>query len=153
MGGVPHYGIVEVLVVVFEMSERFWVNSLPCYCVDRKLGYFAMLLEFFEGLMLLHHSSRASIFSLLWSFVDKLTGYEVVSHDRSIESTKEHIAKVFWVNSSACELALSFIVFQLYLLDDIEPAYVHQDVRLSDATTSWSINFELYFRCHLIWHV
>ena len=153
MGWVPHYGIVEVLVVVFKMGQGFWINFLPCYCIYCKLRYFTMLLKIFESLMLLHHSSRTSIFGLLWSFVNKLTSYKVVSHNWSIESTNKHITKVFWVNGSACKLTLSFIVFKLYLLDNIKPAYVHQDIWLSDAATSWSINFELYFRSHLIWHV
>ena len=100
-----------------------------------------MLLVLLKSFMLLHHSAWAGVLSLFRGFVAELAGDEVISHHRSVEATNEHISEVFRVHCSARELALFFVIFKLDFLDHIEPSYVHQDIRLCNATTCLCVNF------------
>ena len=140
-GRVPHNRVVEVLIVVFEVSKWFRINLIPRHGLYGKLRDLTMLLILLKSFMLLHHSTRTRVLSLFRRFVAELAGDEIISHHRSVEATNEHISEVFRVHSSAREFALFFVIFKLDFLDNIKPSYVHQDIRLCYAAPCLCVNF------------
>ena len=97
LGRIPSDAVIQVLIIIFKVHQRFVIDALPVYGVDGQMRHASVLFILFLGLVLGHHGSWAwvRVKFLLVSLsrpldrsrlVKKLTGDEVVGHHRCVEA-------------------------------------------------------------------